>query len=784
MASPTTKHRNGMNGEGAQRAGRLVAALGVTAAAAFGAPVMADDIDQPHSVQPVTVIGSHVENEVVSPRSTAPLLDTPQTISVIPLQVIEEQGARNLTDVLMNTPGITFNAGENGFATGLANFGIRGFDASGSIFTDGARDSGSYNRDAFNIEQVEVVKGPSADNGRGAAGGYVNIVTKTPQAGRAISSTLSYGFDGYDSEDRVRWTLDANEQIADTVAVRLNVLVEDGGTPTRAIAERNTIGFAPSIAFGVGTSTRFTLAAQRVEQDDLPDWGVPAAAIDGTLRYDPAIDADAVRDAFFGLSSDFDDVTASSALARFERDLTRNLDLTAQLRWSTTDRLAVFTMPSGYADAGQQVTTLRQAYARQNESLSGLINLGADFMTGDVHHRAAIGLDWSREQADARAYATESNPGTGATISILNPNPNRAGPFTGSPTEFSTVQVDTVALYAYDTLSLSPQWQLTGGLRLERYEVEIDSVTAAGVPTSADGLTTEETTLSGRIGVVYKPHALASYYASYGVASLPPASFLSSSDISRGGDNGFPGFSTGMNSPEAGVQTSVNYELGAKWDLLDGALTATAALFRTERQDVAITGLPNLGDPVELLGFGEQIVQGLELGLSGRITPQWSVFAGAGFMDSERKHDAALDLGRCRASPGDFGAASAAACDASHRTNGDQLAFTPEVSANVWSTYDFDFGLRLGGGVRYVGESFVGRPDDAERMIPNGRSGVVPSYWVVNAMAEYDITPNVAVRLNIDNITDEFYAQSMNWSAQRATIGAGRSALLSLRLKL
>lgn len=766
------------------RSGLVAAAMGVTAAAAFGAPALAQDAGQPHALSEVTVIGRHVENEVASPRSTASVLNTPQTLQVIPVEIIEAQGARNLTDVLMNTPGITFNAGENGFATGLANFGIRGFDASGSIFTDGARDSGSYNRDTFNIEQVEVVKGPSADNGRGTAGGYVNIVTKTPQAGRALDSTLGYGFDEYDSDGRLRWTLDANEQITDTVGLRLNLLVEDGGVATRAVAERNTFGFAPSIAFGIGTPTRFTAAVQHVEQNDIPDWGIPAAALEGTLRYDPTIDTDAVRDAFYGLSTDFDDVTATSALFRFERDISDVFDLTAQLRWSNTDRTAAFTMPSGYAAAGQQVTTLRTGYARENEALSALVNLGAAFFTGSIQHRGAIGLDVSSEEASARAYATQNNPGTGATISILNPNPDRAGVFAGTPTEFSTVSVDTVALYAYDTLTLSPHWQVTGGLRLERYEVRIDSVNAAGTPTAANGLTTEETTFSGRIGAVYKPNALTSYYASYGVSSLPPASFLSNADISRGGDNAFPGYSAGMNSPDAGVQQSINYEIGGKWDLMNGALTATAALFRTERQDVAVTGRPTVTAPVELLGFGEQSVQGLELGLSGRITPQWSVFAGAVWLDSERSHDAALDLGRCRANPADYGAANAAACNATHAASGDRLAFTPEFSANVWTTYDFDFGLRLGGGVRYVGESFVGRPDDAERIIPNGISGVVPDYWVANALVEYDITPNVAVRLNVDNITDEFYVQSINWSAQRASIGVGRSFLLSLRYRL
>ncbi|MET0263919.1 MAG: TonB-dependent receptor plug domain-containing protein, partial [Rariglobus sp.] len=130
-----------------------------------------------------------------SPKFTAPLLDTPQTISVIPQSVFNQQGATNLTEVLRNTPGISFNAGENGFSTGAGNFSMRGFDASDSILIDGSRDQGNYLRDTFNVEQVEVAKGPAADNGRGSAGGYVNLVTKTPQAKSFIGGTASYGFD-------------------------------------------------------------------------------------------------------------------------------------------------------------------------------------------------------------------------------------------------------------------------------------------------------------------------------------------------------------------------------------------------------------------------------------------------------------------------------------------------------------------------------------------------------------------------------------------------------------
>ncbi|MFT4091072.1 MAG: TonB-dependent receptor [Asticcacaulis sp.] len=755
------------------------ALAGLTVAAAFGAPAMADDID---SDSTVTVVGQRTA-KASSPKATAPLKDTPQTVSVIPASVFDKQGARNLTDVLNNTPGITFNAGENGFATGLSNFSLRGFDTSGNIFTDGVRDSGSYNRDAFNTEQVEVFKGPAGDNGRGGAGGYVNVVSKTPRLNDFTRATVSYGFDDYNSDSRARATLDTNHRISDTTALRLNLLLEDGGVPGRELASVKTFGFAPSFSTGLGTNKRLTLSAQHVRQEDLADWGLPGAFFKGTINYDPAVGGKKLRDVSYGLSNDFDDVTSSVLLGRYEQTLSPNLELSTQLRWSNTDRDAVFTMPSGYTSATQQVTTLRQAYARQNETVSWLTNLSSRFNTGALRHRASFGVELSDEKAVAYAFATQTNPGTGTTQPAANPDPNRAADFANAPTERSRVLVSTLAAYAYDTIELSEKWQVTGGLRIEKYKVKISSRTAAGAPVSANGINISETTYSGRLGLVYKPVESTSFYASYGVSAQPPASFLSTSDISRGGANGFPGFDTGMNSEDAKVQKSVNYEVGAKWASAQDTLSLTAALFRTERQNVAISGRPTVTAPVELLGYGEQIVQGLELGFNGKITPKWDVFAGLLWMESERSHSAALDLGRCRANPADFGAANAAACDSSHKTNGDELAFTPEWSGNVWTSYQVTDRFSVGGGARYVGDSIVGRPDDAERIIPNGRSGELPGYWTANLMAQYDVNPNIAVRLNVDNVTDKFYAQSLNWSVQRGTPGAGRSALLTLVFK-
>ncbi len=290
-----------------------------------------------------------------SPKLTAPLLDTPQTISVVPADVFNAQGAQTLTDVLRNTPGISFNAGENGFGTSNNNFSLRGFDTSGSIFIDGVRDSGNYARDVFNLEQVEVAKGPAADNGRGGLGGYVNLVSKTPQLGYFARGTASYGTDGTDADARLRGTVDINNQIGETSALRLNLLAKGGGVAGREHAGSDAFGIAPSLAFGLGTDTRVILAAQYLSQSGRPDWGVPGAMIEGTINHDP-VAARADSDSFYGLASDYDENVTSSVLARIEHDFSPTLTLSNQTRWSSTTRDSGFTVPTGYVAADETAT--------------------------------------------------------------------------------------------------------------------------------------------------------------------------------------------------------------------------------------------------------------------------------------------------------------------------------------------------------------------------------------------------------------------------------------------
>jgi len=700
--------------------------------------------------------GAYNAQYSTSPKVTGPLLNTPQTVSVIPGTIIEERKSTNLIETLKNTPGITIDAGENAFGSGGLQFAIRGFNSVGNVFIDGTRDNGTYTRDTFNVEQVEVFKGPAADNGRGAAGGYVNIVSKTPKLDDFVKAEVGFGFDEYSSETRRRAAFDVN-QSAGTVAARLNTFVQDGGIAGRDVAEANAWGVAPSVAFGLGTDTRAIFSYEHVERNDVPDSGV--AINRGPGQYGVGVEgagprgyvANLPRDYFFGKSSDYDDTEANSFIVRFEHDLSDSVTITNQTRWSKLDRSVAYHVPSNAVVVASGVPGNRNFYDRENETLTNQTNLAARFYTGQFRHTLSTGVELSREEGTALRFPT-NNP---------------------VASQSSNVEIETAAAYAYDTIDLDRHWQVVGGVRIENYDVDISGQSLPGVP-AGGSYTESETTVGGKVGIVYKPVREGSLYAAYSLSHLPQGSLLSNPDISRT-DNSLPGFVAGADPLEFH-----NYEAGVKWDFFGGKLSTTAALFHTTKKNVAYGGLTAPSGIV----YGEQEVKGIELGIAGELTKYWKVYGGLTVLESERRHGAHVDavLG------GDYDImtgtnASAPGYTKVTTTNGDELSFTPNVSATLWTTYDVTNDLTLGGGIQYVGESWVGRTDDALRVIPNGRFGKLPGYILVNLMASYDLTDNVELTLNVDNVFDELYLTSTNWGGAWGYLGAPRTFWLGASYK-
>ncbi len=751
----------------------LSASAPKAAAPAISEPGQSAEPGSVESLQAVEVQGQRMR-AVSSPKFTAPLVDTPQTISVIPQTVFSQQGAASLADVLGNTPGITFLAGEGGHVSGSNSLVMRGFDATGSIFIDGVRDNGNYGRDVYNLEQVEVVKGPAGDNGRGTASGYINLSTKSAQAADFSQATATLGFDGYASAERRRATLDVNrtlDPLVDGAAFRLSALWQDSGVAGRDYAEKKTVGVAPSLALGLGTPTRVSLSFQHDEQDDRPDFGALGGVVGGTATaVRPLHPVD--RSRWYGHVSDFDRVNLDVLSARLEHDLTPTARLSHVTRASSNQREAMYTVPGALnsipdMNTGQVVeivTTTRQAFFRETDTLSHQTNLATQFSTGKVLHSLATGIELIREEgrtlrdwtglgvpADLSKQVNQTAAGVPAAVTTVvgtspyQPNPHR--PITGYAPVYAfvdEVRVDTGALYLYDTARLSDRWQATGGARLERYRASYSVLArATGIVSPFE---VSDTLLTGKLGLVFKPAPTGSVYVSWGLAALPPGtSSLSNDNGSR--NNGTPG-TTGQNAPGANAQESYNYELGTKWDVFQRKLTASFALFRSERTNIvtatdAGTGLP--------LAYGDQRVQGFELGASGRITHDWILFCGLSYLDSVNRNPT------------------------NPAADGADLNWTPEWSGNLWTTYRLPFELTVGGGLQFTGESRVS--------LSTTSAARLPAHTVFSLMASYAVSDHLSLRLNVANVGDELYARSLNNNSNRTYLGEPRSFLLSAELK-
>jgi catecholate siderophore receptor len=660
-----------------------------------------------------------------SPKYTEPLRDIPQTITIIPRTVIEEQNATTLRDVLRNVPGITIQAGEGGVPAG-DNLTIRGFSARTDIFIDGVRDFGGYSRDPYNVEQVEVVKGPASSfNGRGSTGGSVNLVSKTPQTGATRSLAVGGGSDAYK-----RATLDLNQPIRGLkgAAFRLNGMFTDTEVARRDAVENKRWGLSPSVGFGLGSSTRLNLLYSHLDQDNVPDYGipwVPVTAAGGPLNDYVGMAPPVESSNFYGLTTrDYEKTKTDVATAIFDHDFKPQLSLRNQFRYGRNDRDSVITAPRFVNPASPTEYTLinRQLQSRDmtDTIVSNQASLLARFATGGSEHALVTGVDFGREDS-----TNDLRTGPTAPIAdLFAPDPGDAYP--GPITRTGAVndgQATTSGVYAFDTVHFGPKFELTGGLRYDHFEVGYETKDAAGVVTPF-GRTDD--LFSWRAGAVYKPKPFGSVYAGLGTSFNPSAEGLSLA-------------ATNVNlEPEE----TRSFEVGTKWDLLAQRLSLTGAIFRTEKTNARTPGV-NPGDPPQVL-TGEQKVDGVEVGLFGSLGNRATVFAGYAHMWSEI--EASNTMGE----------------------TGNALAQTPEDTFNLWLTYRLPLGLTLGGGVQFM--------DSVYRNALNTLQA--PSYWLVNATAAYPLNRKLTLRLNAYNLADEDYVDRVGGG--HFVPGPGRYAMLTL----
>lgn len=731
-------------GRAAGAAGLIAVGLGADARAA--APAVDE---QPNTVEQVIVRGKRgVEHPYVDPQApyktdrsastklTEPLLDTPQSVTVLSEQAIEDSGATSFRDLMRTQPGVTLGTGEGGNAFGDRIF-IRGFDARNDVYVDGVRDPGVGSRETFAVEQVEILKGPSATfGGRGTTGGAVSLISKAPRPTDFGEAEAVLGTD-----DTRRATLDVNRALSERVSVRLNAMAHASGVAGRDFVSADRWGVA--VAARLQATERLGLQADyfHLSTDELPDWGHP---------YDIATNQpfQVRRENFYGvLSRDFRETFADIYSVQLDYALSDAATVHSIVRYGQNKNAYTASAPERPDPVARTVSANAKRRDAVTDYLVNQTDLTLRFATGRIAHALVAGYELSREEVANRSRAfTECAvlPCTGTAANpLLNldrPDPRIPFPGGSEVTGRTEIGVDNRAAYVLDTITLGPRWELMGALRYDAYDVDLTQVVFATA--AATRRASSSDFLNWRLGAVFKPRPNGSLYAAYSSSSNPPGEQLDSTAYDYGGLD--------ARTVDLDPARNISVELGTKWSLFGDNLNLTAAVFRIAREKVPV--LVGAGASAVALSEGEQRVDGLELGAGGNIGERLSVFGGLTLLDTEIT-------------------ASPVAGQA-----GSPFPNIPETSFNLTTRLQATDRLHLGGAAIYNSEKFGGGI--------TALSTRAPEFWRLDLFGGFDLSDRLEVSFNVLNVTDELYYDAIYRSATPFTyVAPGRSALVTLDYK-
>lgn len=708
---------------------RSIYAVGVCAVPLLGAPAahadaaaeVADSGDKDATLEPIVVKGVR---SLLSDKLPAELQNTPQSVTVVGADLMAAQASTRLEDALKNVPGITLNAGEGAARGDTVN--LRGFSAFNDFFLDGVRDAAVYTRDSFNLESVEVVKGPSATLfGRGSTGGAINQVSKAPSLTEFAALTADVG-----TNHEYRGTADVDMPLGSTAAFRINAMGESSEVADRDYVLNRRWGLAPSLTLGIGQDSSVTAAYLHQQENNLPDAGVPFVA---------GRPANVPRGAFYGLASDFNTTHDDIGTIRFKQEFTPNVVFTDTLRYARYEFDYQDTMPNFGRDVPTAATPPADILVGRDApgssgtqtNLTNQADLTTRFTTGAVSHILLTGLEFARQTSDIDRYNNPFNRNNTwiAETPLLDPDPNETLPGVQPISSEQDTTAHSAAVYATDTLALSPYVDVIAGLRFDRFSADYEQHTVAtGAVLDLDHV---DNVVSPRAAVVVKPTPRQSYYFSFGTSFDPSAEALSLT----------------TKTADLGPVKAKTYEVGAKNAWLDGALTTTGAIFRIE-VDNAQTNDPE--NPTITVLNGDQRVDGLELGASGYLTRHLEIVAGYTYLDGKTISSGTTAY------------------------IGKSLPNVARNAANLWTEYELGDAWEVGLGGNWLDRRFA---DSAE-------TAVIPGFVVLNAMASFKMSKTVSLQLNAFNLTNRLYFENAYYTsaAENHVIpGAGRTLKLTIR---
>jgi catecholate siderophore receptor len=732
-------------------------------------------------------VTSSVTDAVSMTKFTEPLLDTAQSISVVPQFVMRDEAVSTLKDALRNVPGISLAAGEAG-AQG-DNLTIRGFTARNDIFLDGIRDFGSYYRDSFNYEQVDVLEGPAGvEFGRGSTGGVVNQESKVPtvQQFAHVDALL-----GTDKTRRI--TADLNSHELDALggtAFRLNLMWQESGVAGRDYAEIRRWGVAPSVSIGLNAKTRATLNYFHLQENDTPDYGLP--------WFNNAPAPGAIRHNYYGFPDENYLQTNDDIMTlKVEHEFSPNLNLHTIARAANYPRQAQITepqicsnwsasvpvggvvgtpttpalptsavntaLPCPYTASSDPSTIIVNRNQIQTKSVEGDLwdqtEATARFKVLGVPNNLAAGVEGGQEISNPIRYSYTINKiNTVPSTSLLNPNAQQ--PFSGTQYITSIVHTksESVGVYFVDTLKLGHLFELSGGVRWDRFDTGYNlwqptppaggTVTAPVAPISR---VDEQPTY--RAAFVYKPSSHGSLYFDYGTSFDPAASSLS--------------LSIGLANSSAAPEENETYEAGVKWSFLNERLMTEGAVFRTEKDNARETDPTNSNN---IVAAGDQLVKGVQFSMVGRLPQGVDIVAGYAYLDSDVIYSKFFPT-----------------------SVGYPLANVPKQTFNLFVTHRLPWRLNAGVGSNYVGSrtasstvpyvptGLAPNPNGAGFVVTSVAMKQVPGYWVFNAMLKRPITERLELQANVNNILNRYYIDLPHPS--HLVPGAGANALIGINFK-
>jgi len=684
------------------------------------------------------------------------LRDIPQSVTVVTEKLIEDRRVDTLKEALHNTAGVTFMAAEGG----EEDIRLRGFSltASGDIYIDGMRDPAFYERDTFSYDRVELLRGSASMLfGRGSTGGVVNQVNKVPFLNDATEVDFTVGSHSY-----MRLTGDFNIKLGEKTALRLNVMKTDADN-NGAGSKIDKQGIAPTLRFGIGTNDEFTVGFYALENNNGINYGLPYVRRNSALPLSADNPAGLIEGldpkSYYGAASDYNHGSATYGTFNHVHRFGDGGTLKTAVRHGTYDRdqrastirfMAADTGLNNLSDAtrlvrgGPQNGAPNPNYAGNNKVQDMEVTyVQSDYSnryTGfGLKHELLTGIDLAREEFHNYTLATPAGTtlnknATPITIGSANDGSGWVDESVRSKVLNREFVAKAIGVYAQDLVEVAPGWKVLAGLRWDRFDGDYRSPTSTTFPQASRS----DSLWSHRVGVLYQPNDAMSFYASHGT------SFNTSGEL-------YNYDAPGSNTPP---EKSRNIEIGAKLDWFGGNLSTRVSAFHSTKYNERNRDSPS-GEPLEdYLLSGKRHAAGLEIDLAGRITPAWEVYGSYAWIPVAK-----IDAGN--------------PLDGTTLTQGENVgarpSLTPRHSGTIWTTYQVTPQWRIGGGLN-------ARSSQTPNRNPVGI--VVPHYVTGDLLAEYTVSDAVSFKLNVNNVTNKLYADSLYTG--HYIPGAGRMVYLTM----